>query len=955
MLGKAPLVYEAGSWAIDTVRRELRTRGAPVPVGARSFEIIEALVRSAGELVTKEELMSRIWPGAIVGENTLQVHISAIRKALGPDRSMLKTVSGRGYRLLGNWHVHSCDPEYSSINRGIGAFGTEPATNIPAAATKLVGRSQALQLLYAFATAYRLVTLTGVGGIGKTALAIEASRDLYVGFQDGGWLVELSTLSDPGLLPLTLAGVLGLRVVEEISSEAVARAIGTKRLLLILDNCEHLIDAVARQAEALVRNCPNTTVIATSREPLGTDGEFVYRVPTLDVPASDCKALERMLEHSAVELFVARTRALDTDFSPAEHNIRTIASICRRLDGLPLAIEFAAARAATLGLQQVASGLQDRFALLTSRRRTALPRHQTLRATLDWSYELLPEGERMLLRHLGVFSGGFTLDAANAIMSQAAGTSAFDVRDGVANLVAKSLVALDRSDATSRWFLLETIRIYALGKLTEHNEIDAATKRHATYFHDLYVPSGVAATRLSNDQVERRVREIENVRAALEWSFSSSGDRAVGKALTAAYAPVWLYQSMEAECRERCERALANFAPAESPAASWQKIQLQIALASALLETMGPAERAKALLTEALNAAECRGDLDAQAWGTLVLSVVLERIEYGKAFTAGERLLSLAYKLGEPSIIVAGEYFMGYGLLVTAGRPQEAREHLERALQYPEPPANQRQAFWHRSNDRTRARAMLGRALCILGFTEQGYREAAASTEFILKTSDRVSICRVLSNGMCRVAFLIGDLDAADRAITQMIDVASSSNTLFWQIEGRFLEGKLLVERHEFERGLAGLRNAFAEFRRAGWRASYLEFNGALAEALAGTGQFSEALEVADEAVGRASRGDRDGQMWYLPELIRIRGELLVQRNAIDLAEDCFSQAMQLAREQGALLWELRIALSIARARLKQGRATDARAFLAPVCERIREGFATADTQAARDLLGSLS
>ena len=249
---------------------------------------------------------------------------------------------------------------------------------------------------------------------------------------------------------------------------------------------------------------------------------------------------------------------------------------------------------------------------------------------------------------------------------------------------------------------------------------------------------------------------------------------------------------------------------------------------------------------------------------------------------------------------------------------------------------------------------MLGRALCILGFTEQGYREAAASAEIIRKTSDRVSICRVLSNGMCRVAFLIGDLAAADQAITHMIDAANSSDTLFWQIEGRFLEGKLFVERGEFEKGLTALRNAFEEFRQAGWRASYLEFNGALAEALAGTGQFTEALKVVDEAVGRASRGDRDGQMWYLPELIRIKGELLVQQDSIDAAEDCFTQAMQLAREQGALLWELRIALSAARLRLKLGQPNDAKAILTPVYDRIKQSFATADMQAARALLDSL-
>jgi predicted ATPase len=253
------------------------------------------------------------------------------------------------------------------------------------------------------------------------------------------------------------------------------------------------------------------------------------------------------------------------------------------------------------------------------------------------------------------------------------------------------------------------------------------------------------------------------------------------------------------------------------------------------------------------------------------------------------------------------------------------------------------------------AQAMLGRALCILGFPEQGYHEAAASSELILRTSDRVSICRVLSNGMCRVAFLIGDLAAADQAITQMIDAANTSNTLFWQIEGRFLEGKLFVERGEFEKGLAALRNAFEEFRRAGWRASYLEFNGALAEALAGTGQLTEALRVVHEAVESASRGDRDGQMWCLPELLRIEGELLVQQDSMVEAEVCFTEAIQLAREQGSLLWELRIALSVARSRLNQDLPSEAKNILGPVYSRFKESLATADMQVARALLDSLS
>src|SRR5471032_1492388 len=213
-----------------------------------------------------------------------------------------------------------------------------------------------------------------------------------------------------------VASTLGLKLGgEAISSEAVARAIGGKKLLLVLDNCEHVVDAAARLAETIMRQCPRTTVLATSREVLRIDGEYVYRVSPLEIPASDREKPEHLLERPSVQLFIARTRALGADFSPSEANYSAIASICRQLDGIPLAIEFAAARAATLGVQQVAIGLEDRFGLLTSRRRTALPRHQTLRAALDWSYQLLPETERLLLRQLAVFVGGFSIEAAAAV------------------------------------------------------------------------------------------------------------------------------------------------------------------------------------------------------------------------------------------------------------------------------------------------------------------------------------------------------------------------------------------------------------------------------------------------------------------------------------------------------------------------------------------------------------
>src|SRR5580693_6273034 len=367
--------YESGAWEIDLARRELRSRGQPVPLGGRAFDIIEVLIQSAGELVTKDDLLSRVWPDVTVGDNTLQVHVWAVRKALGADRWMLKTTTGRGYRLLGDWWGR---PESAAaVTVAPARTQVHPQTNLPADGADLIGREAALQQLRDLVSAYRIVTLTGPGGIGKTSLVLKVARRVIGEFADGGWLVELGSLSDSGLVPSTVAHVLRLGLGGgDPTAETIARAIGDRHLLLVLDNCEHLIDAVAILAEMLLRLCPRVTILTTSREVLRTQGEYVYRVPPLVVPAPGERAASEILGHSAPELFIARAKELGSDFSSNATNLVTIAAICRRLDGIPLAVEFAAARAAVLGIELVAAGLRNRLALLTSGRRTALPRHK---------------------------------------------------------------------------------------------------------------------------------------------------------------------------------------------------------------------------------------------------------------------------------------------------------------------------------------------------------------------------------------------------------------------------------------------------------------------------------------------------------------------------------------------------------------------------------------------------
>ncbi len=950
----ANLVYAYEQWEIDLGRRELRSRGTPVPLGGRAFEVVTVLVQSASELVTKDHLMERVWPGAVVGEGTLHVHISAVRKALGPDRGLLKTGSGRGYRLLGSWTPRqregTAPPVYSPLTRTPGA---PPENNFPPLITRLIGRTAAAQFVRDLVSAYRVVTLTGPGGIGKTSLAIKAVRYLLPDFEDGGWIVELASLSDPGLVPSTVASTLGLKLAGEISAESVARAVGGRHLLLVLDNCEHVIDAAANLAETFTRLCPRTTIVATSREVLRIDGESVYRVPPLEVPALGQAAPDYIMQYSAVELFVARTKALNAGFSPHAEDLASIATICRHLDGIPLAIEFAAARAAVLSVQGVAAGLRDRFALLTAGRRTALPRHRTLRATLDWSHELLPDAERRLLRRLAVFPGGFTIDAAAAVMTDT-GFDASAVLDGIANLIAKSWVALDKSGATARWALLETIRAYALEKLVEHAEADIAARHHAVYFRDLFTPQARGArSSLSDEDLARCVREIDNVRAALDWSFSSAGDRAIGVDLTAAYAPVWQHLSLMIECRERCERALLSLEPHVTANMSL-RMELQMNLAAAIFITMGPPEQAKALLTEALETADALHDLNAQARAlSTLISIYASRGEYGKAQTAAERIEQIAHRIGDP-IHLRFAYQQRGTTLYWGGRPREAQQYLERVLRFPAAPGDRQGAIYYNPNDRAVTRAILARALWMQGFAEQALNEARLGLEELQGTDPPLQLCRILYQGICRIATMTGDFATADREIARLIEVATGFNAHVWVTSGHFLKGQLLVERGEFAQGLLVLRSAFETCDRTGWHISYAEFKSALALGLAGSGRLDEALVALDDAMGADREG---GHGWYAPELLRINGEVLLQQ-ATDqstlAAEDCFDHAAQMAREQGALFWELRVALSLARLRVSQGRHHEARAPLASVYDRFTEGFATADMQAARTLLEEL-
>ncbi|MGE4079602.1 MAG: winged helix-turn-helix domain-containing protein, partial [Reyranella sp.] len=825
---------------MDLGRRELRSRGTPVTLGGRAFEIIEVLAQAGGQLVTKDDLMERIWPGAIVGDNTLQVHISAVRKALGSDRGLLKTLHGRGYRLIGGWIArHGRATEAPSVPQPRPRSAGRASSNFPATVGRLVGRSTALRRVHDLVSAYRVVTLTGPGGIGKTVLAAEAARDLLADFEHGAWLVELASLSDAALAASAVAGVLDLKLGgERVTEESLARGIGDRHLLLVLDNCEHLIDAVASLVEMLMRLCPRVTVLATSRDVMRIQGEAVYRVPALDVPAPEQQAPQVILGHSAVELFVNRAQALDTGFSPLPEDLPSITEICRHLDGIPLAIEFAAARAAFVGTRQVADGLRDRFALLTSGKRTAIPRHRTLRAALDWSYQLLSKDEQRLLRHLGIFPAGFTFEAAEAVGGF--GRAAHLVVEELSSLVSKSLCERVNASPLTRWRLLETIRAYALEKLTQYGEHQSAARQHAEYFQALI--SRVAAGSqvwLSRDDVARCGSEIDNVRAALDWAFSADGDAEIGAGLTAAFAPIWQMLSLVGECRNRIERMLATRPPDGhlGQAAEWR---MWIAYSHALTMTLAPVGRTRAAVKRAADVTADADDVEQQA-GVLYTQWSLEFMsgDLDTALTTARQLVAVTPRGGE-AIRLAGDRVLGTSLLY-AGRLADAQGHLQRVVDLYAAPSGGHHSALFVYDQQVLARVRLARALCLRGYLERANEEARSAFEMAQESGAGVTVCWALQDASCPIALMTGDLAAAERAIAALTDWATRIDATLWRMMATCWRGKLLIDRGEFARGIELISQTLEACERSGWQMCYGQFLGCLAEGLAGLGHLVEA------------------------------------------------------------------------------------------------------------------
>jgi len=940
-------VLSFGPFSLFAAERLLKKEDEPVALGDRALDILIALAERAGEVVTHKELISTVWPDVAVEEANLRFQMTALRKALGDGRDgarYISNISGRGYCFVAPV-TRSGDEQLVQVT---GIATSERVQKLPPRLARMVGRDDTVRALTQQLQMWRFVSIVGPGGVGKTTVAISVAHALIDGFHGAVFFIDLAALTDPQLVPTAIASALGLTVQTQDPVIGLLTFIGDRKILLVLDNCDHVIGVAAALAERVVSETPRAYVLATSREALRVEGEHVHLLYSLDCPPEDASltAMEA-LRYPAAQLFMERAAASGHGAALTDTEAPIVARSCRRLDGIALAIELAASRVGSLGIRGVAELLDNRFGLLWQGRRTALPRHETLNAMLDWSYSLLAEREKVVLCRLSVFVGGFMLQAAGSVGSETEADKA-DVIDAVTSLVTKSLISTTVVNESTYYRLLDTTRAYAVAKLAERDEADLTARRHAIFYSRFLEHDEIIQSLFVEHDLSKYAPHIGNVRAALGWALSDHGDLTVGIELATWAAPLFTGLSLLKECRDWCERALAAFDDASR--GSRQEMILQEALALSSIFTRGNGDQARTAIERGLALAEAFQDRGRQLRLLSCLHFFFMRLgDIRRALAVAEQAGVIAQAAKHPDGTAWAEWWEGIARHYL-GDQAAAQRHLERGMAL----AVELGTFDANSLgglvQRIRALVVLVRTLWLRGFSDQALRISQKAIDEAASRDHPVSICSSLVYASTLLLWT-GDLPQASDLIEQLIGHAGRYSLAPYRTLGIALKGELAIARDEPEVGVDLIRSALGTLRAQKYNILITDFIGALAEGLRKTRQFEEALFTVNGAIARA---ENSGAEINLSELLRIKSQILAAQHDREAAMNCLTEALAVARGQSALAWELRSTMALARMLFEDGQRDRARHTLALVYDRFTEGFDTADLKLARAIIEDL-
>jgi len=897
----------------------------PCRLGSRALDILTVLVEHAGQTVTKQDLLALAWPGISVDDANLRVHVAALRKVLGDGQAGARyiiNVMGRGYCFV------------APVTRENVTAPSTPAParshrhNLPAPLSRVLGRTDAIEAIAIQVPARRCVTIAGPGGIGKTTVAAAIGERLLPVYDDGVWFIDMASITDRTLIPFAMASALGFSIASANPVPSLIAFLRDKQLLLVLDNCEHLVDSIASLTEAILRQAPQAHILATSREALRAEGEWVYRLKPMDVPPSAVNlTAAEALRYSAVQLFVERAAASLDGYRLSDADAPIAADICRRLDGLPLAIELIAARVDLFGMRGLAAMLNDQFLLVSEGQRTAQPRQQNLLGALDWSYRLLTSVEQTILCRLAVFRGDFTLDAAVAVAS-GNDVNVDEVYSGILTLSTKSLITTDVTSESRQHYhrLLHVTRAFVGQKLAQSGERRRILQSHAEFLCRLF-----AQAEAEWETTDRKLwlatygRTIDDVRAALEWTFSPDGDAGLGVALTASAFPLGFQLSLIDEVKTWVERALLH-ARLLSPPRPLDEMRLNVALGRLSHNVSLPMPEQTAELDRAIGLSHQLNNLANQTEPLIALAALhLNSGNYAGGVALSRRAGEIAQASGDPKAVVAVDRIAAQTLHF-AGDHAAAQRLAVGVLDHP---IGQIPLAYNSMpvDRRVSMRVILARIAWLRGFPEQASTLAKESISFA-EGDSAFSLCQALVVAAIPIALWNGDNAAAAEMTATVTEQTSRYSLAYWHSWAIAYQAVLdtrMGNHGDAPRLVSAPQlDTFATF----------------------------ALQtLAPMTILRADNGEAG---WCSAEIHRAQGEWLLEQGApgaTDAAETLFERSLSVARQQGAKAWELRAAISLMRLARRRDRPGKAHSLLASVLQHYTEGDRTADVQEAKALL----